>query len=261
MKKNTTLAALLAFCFTLSGCFGIEEKIVIHKDGSGVFSYTIDATEMMKQVIKFTESFGKAFKSDSTNTTEEAAKPRDMQKEAAEKLSKDFLFNEDGRMTAVKGISNFSEFVDTAGGKLVLGLSFGFTNVDALNNALTTMFEQKDGETKKSKDLPPAIYKFKDGILTRELPEERIKKMAGSGKGQKKLDKVLKDLEDSETAKEMLKGFKYVIIVEADGPIQSAQAPGAAIEKTGNRVVIDYDMMEKNKEIIKAKMKSTVKVY
>lgn len=265
MKRNVVAVTLLALCFTLTGCFGIEEKILIHKDGSGTLSYTIDATEMMKQIMNFAAQLDKSIKSDTTQAEkqveEEPAENNEQRTKAVNNLRKDFTFNKDGRVTAIQGISNYAEFIDTTNGKLVFGLSFDFKNVSSLNKALGNMFSGDDGDTKKSKNLPPAIYAFKDGVLTREVQADKIKSLAGAGKEQKDLEKTMKELENNPMVKDMMKGFKYVVIVESDAAIQSAVAPGANIDKKGKSVVIDYQLLEKGKEITKSKMKSTVKVY
>lgn len=261
MKRNVVAATLLALCFALTGCFGIEEKIRIHKDGSGTLSYTFDATEMMKQIMAFAAQLDKSIKSDTTQTEKEPVETDEQRTKTVENLRKDFTFNKDGQVTAVQGISNYSEFIDTTNGKLVFGLSFDFKNVSSLNKALGSMFADEDGDTKKSKNLPPAIYSFKDGVLTREVQQDKVKRLAGAGKEQKDLEKTMKELENNPMVKDMMKGFKYVVIVESDAAIQSATAPGANIEKNGKSVVMDYQLLEKGKEITKSKMKSTVKVY
>lgn len=250
MKRNVVAASLLTLCFTLSGCFGIEEKILIHKDGSGVFTYTLDVTEMMKQMMEMVGTLEKAFKDDADSTStakKEPTKLTDKRGEMVEKMKEDFAFNKDGRMNNVKGISDYREFVDTLDGKLIIGLSFGFNNVNSLNSALKTMFAKSD-KKKKTDGLPPAIYGFKNGELTREVPKDKVEGLVGNDN-------------DSEAVKKMMKGFKYVVVVEADEKIQTVAAPGAVIEKNGKTVVIDYQVFDKGDEIIKAKMKSTVKVY
>jgi len=106
----------------------------------------------------------------------------------------------------------------------------------------------KKEKGKKSDAIPPATYAFKDGVLTRELNKKAVEGLVGSEK-------------DDKMTKAMMKDFKYIIVVESDKDVKTATAPGAVIKKTGNKVVIDYQVMDKSKEIIKANMKSEVKVY
>jgi len=149
-------------------------------------------------------------------------------------------------MNNLKGISGYNEFIDTTGGKFIMGVSFNFDKVASLNDALKTMLMKK--EKGKKDGIPPATYAFKDGVLTRELNKKAVEGLVGSEK-------------DDKMTKAMMKDFKYIIIVESDKEIKTATAPGAKIAKTGNKVVIDYQVMDKSKEIIKANMKSEVKVY
>lgn len=165
-----------------------------------------------------------------------------------EKVKDDFVFNKDGRMNGLKGISNYREFADTAGGKIVIGVNFSFDKVTSLNKALTTMFNRKAKGKEASKGMPPATYTFKNGVLTRELTQSQVQELMGSD-------------DDSESAKKLLKDFKYVIVVESDGEVKAPTAPGATIEQTFKKVVFDYDILNRDKDIVGSNMKSSVKVY
>ena len=248
MKQKLNLIPLLVVCLTLSSCFGIEEKILIHKDGTGTFTYSIDATKMMTEMIDMIEKLDKAFASDSTDTKpNKNDKKEDLRNGTIEKMKEDFIGNKDGRINNVKGISGYSEFIDTTGGKFIMGVRFNFDKVASLNEASKTMLMKKEKE-KKSDAIPPATYEFKDGVLTRELNKKAVEGLIGSDK-------------DDKMTKALMKDFKYIIVVESDKDVKTATAPGATIKKTGNKVVIDYQVMDKSKEIIKANMKSEVKIY
>lgn len=220
---------------------------MIHKDGSGVFTYTIDCTKMITDLMEMAEKLTKAFASDSTSAKKEK-EPEDVKQKMMEKVKDDFVFNKDGRMNGLKGISSYREFADTAGGKIVIGVSFNFDKVTSLNKALVTMFNRKAKGKEASKGMPPATYAFKNGILTRELTQSQVQELMGND-------------DDSEAAKKLLKDFKYVIVVESDGEVKTATAPGATINRTFKKVEINYDVMEKSKEIVESRMKSEVKVY
>jgi hypothetical protein len=248
MKQKLTLITLLGLMLTLSGCFGIEEKVLIHKNGSGVFTYTLDCTKMITDMMEMVAKLSKAFESDSTNSKPKKDKqPEDVKSEALQKMSKDFVFNRNGILNSIKGISDCKEFADTTDGKFLIGISFNFDNISSLNSALKTIFNKKKNES-KSGGMPPAVYSFKNGVLSRELPKNTVDEFVGNDK-------------DDKMTKALMKDFKYVIVVESDNDITTATAPGAVINTTGKKTVIDYQVMDKNKEIVKAKMKSEVKVY
>lgn len=242
-------AALAFLATTLSGCFGIEERVLIHKDGSGVFTYSIDCTKMITELMDMAEKLTKAFTSDSTAAKSKKEKePEDVKQKMMEKIKDDFVFNKDGRMNGLKGISSYREFADTAGGKVVIGVSFSFDKVASLNKALISMFNRKGKGKEASKGMPPATYTFKNGVLTRELTQSQVQELMGSD-------------DDNEAAKKLLKDFKYVIIVESDGEVKTATAPGATINRTSKRVEMNYEIMDKSKEIVESRMKSEVIVY
>ncbi len=52
MNKNLRLLMLIPFCLFLSGCFDLESKVDIHKDGSGSISYTFVTDPMMAEAFK-----------------------------------------------------------------------------------------------------------------------------------------------------------------------------------------------------------------
>jgi len=140
MKQKLNLIPLLAVCLALSSCFGIEEKVLIHKDGTGTFTYSIDATKMMTEMIDMIEKLDKAFASDSTDTKpKKNDKKEDLRNGTIEKMKEDFIGNKDGRMNNVKGISGYNEFIDTNGGKFIMGVSFKFEKVGSINDTLKTI--------------------------------------------------------------------------------------------------------------------------
>jgi hypothetical protein len=69
------------------------------------------------------------------------------------------------------------------------------------------------------------------------------------------------DDKTTEAAKKLLKDFRYVIVVESDGEIKEATAPGAKQDRRFNKIAFDYDLLGSSKEIVQSKMKSEVKVY
>lgn len=241
---------MLVLCTTLSGCFGIEEKVLIHKDGSGQFTYTMDMTKMMTRMMEMIQKLGKAFDSDSTDTKAQKELQNDEARdETMQKMKKDMPLKQSiDALNSLKGISACHEFTDTTNGKMIMGLTFKFANVGALNKALKTMLTKKKGG-KKNESFPPATYAFKDGILTRELSKAAVTDLMGN------------DGKEEAFARALMKDFKYIIVVESDSDIKSAAAAGAKVLFTGNKATIDYDLLNKDKEIIAAKMRSEVKVY
>ena len=87
MKNKFLLMVLIALCTLLQGCFGIEEKILIHKDGSGTYTFSMDLTEALKEMTEMVQKLDKAFKNDSDTATGKT--PQDLQNETYKKLKED----------------------------------------------------------------------------------------------------------------------------------------------------------------------------
>ena len=205
MKRNWILVVLTVLTVTLSGCFGIEEKVLIHKDGSGVFTYSIDCTQMITQMMEMVAKLDKAFASDSTSTKKAKEKdPEDAKQKMMEKVKEDFIFNKDGKMSSVKGLSSYREFADTTGGKWVIGVTFNFDKVATLNKALATMFAKKEKGKSSKQGFPPPTYSFKNGVLTRELTQAQVQELAGG--------------DDDEDVEENFYSFPNSIFDEFDWP-------------------------------------------
>src|ERR1043165_4934158 len=252
MKNKLLLILVPVLCLALSGCFGIEEKVLIHKDGSGTFTYTLDFTKMIKEMSELMEGMSKAFKADSTDAGSKKDMHAELYGDISKKMQEDYGFGEKRKdMNAMKGISGFDEFVDTTSGVFRVGWKFDFANVNALNKGLKAMLAPKKDGKKKSQNLPPAEYTFKDGVLTRELEKKAAEELVGTNS------------KDSEAMLKLMKDFKYQVIVESDKNIKTTLAPGANISKTGKTVTMDYLLLDKSKSkrIVESAMKSEVQVY
>ncbi len=250
MKNKFLFIALFPLCTLLQGCFGIEEKILIHKDGSGTYTFSMDLTEALKDMTEMVQKLDKAFKNDSDTTAGKT--PQDLQNETYKKLKEDSRLTDLQTLNSIKGISNSREFVDTANGLFITGISFDFTDVNALNKGLVAMLSPGDGKNKKQGNIPPATYGYKNGVLTRELSKATT-------------DDMFKDMKlDAKTEamfKKMFKDFKYTITVQSDADIKKVTAPGGVISQKGKKTSIEYNLLEESKEVIKARMRSDVQVY
>lgn len=250
MKNKLLLTGLLALCTLLQGCFGIEEKILIHKDGSGTYTFSMDLTEALKEMNELVQKLDKAFKDDSDTTR--SKNPEELQNETYKKLKEDSRLTDLKTLNSIKGISNSSEYIDTTNGRFITGISFDFADVNALNKGLTAMLGPGNGKNKKSGNIPPATYSYKNGVLTRELSKATTDDMFKDTKLDAKTEAMFK---------KMFKDFKYTIVVQSDAEIKKASAPGAVISKTGKQAAIEYNLLEESKEVIKSRMRSEVQVY
>lgn len=250
MNYKLRLLTLIFTASFLSSCLGFEEKIFMRKDGSGTFTYTLDITEALKKTMQFANAFKNAL-TDSADAKPKLSKEEEYQKEIDKgfgEFKEKFLFNRE-EIDKNNAIKNFQQFTDTAKGAFKFGCRFDFTNVDALNKTLKSLFipQQKD-KSEKRDGMPAAIYKFEKGVLSRELKKDDVKSFIGNY-----------DVDDKMT-KSLLEGMYFRIVMETDGEIVSANSAGAKVKSENNRVEFDYDIFEKGKEIVKTNMRCEAKL-
>lgn len=249
MKQNLTAFALLFLLLTLSGCFGVEEKILIHKDGSGEFTLSIDLTQTTKKMAFLFEKMNTAMRKDSTA-------PSIAKEDLWEKAREDQMVKMNEKMplketcvilNGLKGISQSRHYTDTADAKFATGITFHFTNVAALNKALKKVLGPKKDPTRLT--LPAPIYTLKDGILIREVNKKDVATFLSDYNTDDKLSKA------------MMKDFKYVVVVQSDNDIKAAAAGGASTTFAGKQATLNYKALENRDEIKNTNMRGEVQVY
>lgn len=253
MKNKLLIPALLLLCTFIQGCFGIEEKILLHKDGSGTYTYTIDGTVMINQMMELVSSLGKTKDSTSADLSTEKTRAKfyeDGMKDLNNDFEMDAKFIE---LKKINGITSPHQFVDTTNGRLRLGYSYNFDNINTLNKAIKTWATPTNNKKgTKSGNLPPAQFSFKNGVLVREMDKKTAAKFFE--------DNNSGGADDAMT-KLFMKDFKYVVVIEADNDITSVATAGANITNKGKTVVVDYQILDKSDEIRKNKMRLQAKLY
>jgi hypothetical protein len=119
MRKPFNLFLLIGLFFVVIGsssCFDIEEIYHFRKDGSGTATVKIDMSQMMELMSSLSESL------DSLGDGDESIDKMFAENEAAVNLEK------------IPGISKVKDLNDKETG--IIGYSYDFTSVEALNNAL-----------------------------------------------------------------------------------------------------------------------------
>jgi hypothetical protein len=158
LKKNIQKFILIActlFCCT--ACFDIQENFFLKKDGSGTFSFVIDMSQFKSMMAMF-DGIGSAFE-DKDKRNEKAKKEK--KKSPNEKLSSTFEKTR-RKLLNTGGISNVKSIEDTT--NLIVGISFDFKNIIALNDAMNKLFE---GDSVNSDTSKVTYFEYKNKQLTR----------------------------------------------------------------------------------------------
>lgn len=212
MKK--ILGFLLLFsAFTLTGCLDILEELTVKKDGSGSFTYQVDAVKMMEQMASFA----------AMDTTGE------MIPKMKHTLDSTFTAQWEKYKT-IKGISNIK--VDTST-EYIYKVSFDFANFDALNAARN--LEQKPEYHN--------AYVFEKGKVTRKNNIGDLPANLGSEGGNE---------ESNAMAKQMLAEMKYRIIFRLPNKVKEVNNKAAKVSDDKTSVTLETnlgDVVDKKTEI------------
>lgn len=117
--------AVIVWCCT--ACFDLQENLFLKKDGSGTFSFIVNA-EQIKSMMGMFDGMGNT----STDTSATNGKTLNKLEVAFEKTK--------NRLQSIEGISNITAIGDTI--KYEFGISFDFANISALNIGLNRLFEE-----------------------------------------------------------------------------------------------------------------------
>lgn len=212
MKK--IIGFLLLFSsLTLTGCLDILEELTVKKDGSGSFTYQVDAVKMMEQMTAF------------------AAMDTTGQMIPKIKHSLDSTFTTQWeKYKDIKGITNIK--VDTST-EYIYKVSFDFTNFDALNAARN--LEQKPEYHN--------AYVFEKGKIIRKNNVGDLPSNLGGEDG---------NAESSAMAKQMLAEMKYKIVFHLPNKVKEVTNKSAQIGEDKTSVTLETnlgDVVEKKTEI------------
>jgi hypothetical protein len=212
MKK--ILGFLLLFSsLTLTGCLDILEELTVKKDGSGSFTYQVDAVKMMEQMASFA----------AMDTTGE------MIPKMKHSLDSTFMSQWE-KYKDIKGISNIK--VDTST-EYIYKVSFDFTNFDALNAARN--LDQKPENQN--------AFSFEKGKVTRRNNVGELPANLGGEDGNE---------ESSAMAKQMLAEMKYKIVFKLPNKVKEVNNKTATISDDKTTVTLETnlgDVIEKKVEI------------
>ncbi|HHG86637.1 MAG TPA: hypothetical protein ENJ82_17950 [Bacteroidetes bacterium] len=114
--KTFTFIALLFISIGFSSCFDIFEEYHFNKDGSGSAKFTVDVSQMMTLMESFSASMDST--GEMTNSVDEMFSDNKAEKS----------------LQQLPGISDIKTLNDKAAG--IVGFSYKFANLEALNNAL-----------------------------------------------------------------------------------------------------------------------------
>jgi len=125
MNYLKLLSFLCCLSFLFPGCFEVREEVDMNRDGSGKFKLTINLSESKDQVKKY--------------LTVEKVEGYELSKN---KNVESILKHVKYAMLNVKGMSNVATTADFQ--NFIFTISSDFVNLDALNNAVTTVTKQLD---------------------------------------------------------------------------------------------------------------------
>ncbi len=213
VRKALFTAALLLVATFMSGCFDIEEKMSLNKDGSGTYQMKIDMTE-----------FGEMMASMGAGDNNEFIESMDStMRVTAEELR------------GASGISN----VMTKSEDFIITLSYDFKNIEAVNEAQTSM----NGESPMMGGGSTSAFKLdtRKRIFTRMAPDmsDALGEMGG-------------EEESMEMAKMMLKDATYTMTYKFPGRVKKMTNKDAIIQEDEKTVVLEtsfLDLIEERAEV------------
>lgn len=202
MKKCLFPLVFLFLMTTFSSCLTIYEKYTINKDGSGSFEYIIDMSELYSLL-------------------ESMAGETDM--EGIEKTDINESFREMiPELRTIEGISNAQVKGDTD--KYIFGISFDFSDDEALNRAMDLILDDKNSENQKYVEI-----KRKKFIRFHKTSSD-FSKEALLGED---------DVSDESIMLGVLEGMKYRIEVNLPRKIKTIETKAEIIREDKNLVVIE----------------------
>ena len=210
-KKSSFLFLLPAVLFLLSSCVNVEESYHFHNDGSGSASISIDVADVMDMM----NSLGTRLDSLADDN---------------ETLSSDELFSENESVKLLKeidGISNVESLNDV--NKQVIGFSFDFENINALNEAKKA---EKLSEELKATGIEGGTAESDQFIMKRK----KLLRVVETGKANDSPEEMSQDDKDMLTMmKSFMEGYTYKVTYTFDRRVKRVKSDHAS--KSGNTVV------------------------
>lgn len=218
---------------SLTSCFDITEELNVNNDGSGKYNLTIDMSGMMDMI----DMMGEA----------------DSASESMDELETEY--NKQAELLrAIEGITNVSSDFSKKG---VYKIGYNFSSIDALNKALNTTAESKEGKESK------ITYSFNGKTFERStILNQKLDK--DEDEAEEETEEEESELDMDESMKSMMnmmfKDHFYTCIVHFEGSVKKLKEGEDATvsddKKTITNKVELVDLMEK-KDLLgfKAKIK------
>lgn len=205
LKQTLALSLLL---FTATSCLDIQESIYLRNDGSGKFALTVDLEEMegLLKILKRLDSDG------------------DPQKDVMKEVDINF---EDLRkkLTKQAGISQVRTINEN--NSRLLGITFEFADVNALNNALKEINDSKEDQKKD-------YFSYQKDKL------KRMNTLGIKEHVQREIDTDIDIAIDGIMLTSMLQDMSYTTKYTFERPVKETSNPGAKITNEGRTVTLSY---------------------
>lgn len=198
----------------VSSCLDIQESIYMRNNGSGKFALTADLEDLediLKMVAQISgdQEAGKDFMEDADVNFEDLKK----------KLEKQ------------KGISQVKTIRENS--NKLLGIAFEFSDVQALNNAL-----KKLNEDKNKPGSAPDYFSYKNGQLM------RMNTLGVKEQVQRKIESDIDISIDGVLLGNLLKDMTYTTKYTFEKPVKKASNPGSKITNEGRTVTLIYHFFD-----------------
>ena len=196
----------------VTSCLDIQESIYMRNNGSGKFALTVNLEDLegiLKMVAQLSgdKEAGKDFMEDADVNFEDLKK----------KLEKQ------------KGISQVKTIRENS--NKLLGIAFEFSDVQALNNALKELNEDK----KKS---GPDYFTYQEGKLV------RLNTLGVKEQVQRKIETEIDISIDGVMLGNLLKDMTYTTKYTFEKPVKKASNPGSKITNEGKTVTLTYHFFD-----------------
>lgn len=206
MKRLTTV--IFATILLLTGCIQIEERILLRRDGSGVFTMAID----MSQLKAMMENMGMNI--DDLGDENPMAS-----------LESDFESQRD-ELNGLEGVNNTQLTVDEK--NLIISFSFDFEDVEALNRGINKVYENE--ENPEFRDF----YSYKRNSFVRTSEFSNIREMRSS---------MEEDMAKEDTPLDpsvMFGDMCFRTVYEFDRKVSSVSNRDATVSPDGKTVTFKY---------------------
>jgi hypothetical protein len=217
--KKTLLPGLLLTMLLLSGCFNITDEIFLEKDGSGRYSTVIDMSKL-KEMLDMVKTMMPDTAQGQNNELKDLDSLQNMWKD-------------------LENIPGISEVKRQKNDKYVISVSFRFTNISALNDAMS--------RRAKKEDQPPTktgpFYSFIPGQFSCNDTT-----LAGMGDVFKGMNKQGESNDSLAMAMTMMKGMmgdmSYTSIYHLPGKVSTVSNKQAKVSEDGKTVTLKLEFTE-----------------